>query len=260
MNIITPVPGRRSLAQMIADGVSDETKAKKTLVIVGQGALAREDGAAVLGQAMKMAEVSGSGFLVLHTAASRVGAMDVGFTHEGGISGALEGAKVIYNLGADEIDMPDGAFVIYQGSHGDRGAHRADLILPGAAYTEQSGIYVNTEGRVQMADRAGFPPGEAKEDWAILRALSAELGAVQGWNSLAQLRAAMFEAHPHLGRIDTIKSSDWTPVEAGEPGKAGFVSVISDHYMTNPIARASSIMAELSRLAGERRSAKVAAE
>ncbi|MFV0474314.1 MAG: NADH-quinone oxidoreductase subunit NuoG [Pikeienuella sp.] len=252
--------GPESLSRMIADGVSEETRAKKTLVILGQGAVAREDGEAVLAAAMKMAEVSGSGLLLLHTAASRVGAMDVGFATEGGMAAALDGAEVIYNLGADEIDMPEGVFVIYQGSHGDRGAHRADLILPGAAYTEQTGIFVNTEGRAQMSDRAGFPPGEAKEDWAILRALSAELGATQGWNSLEALRAALFEAHPHLARIDAIEPSEWVALPAGEMGAGAFVTPIADHYLTNPIARASAVMADLSRLAKERRAVGMAAE
>ncbi|QIE54242.1 NADH-quinone oxidoreductase subunit G [Pikeienuella piscinae] len=252
--------GPETLSQMIADGVSDETKAKKTLVIVGQGALARADGAAVLGAAMKMADVSGSGLLVLHTAASRVGAMDVGFAVEGGMEAALADAEVVYNLGADEVDAPDAAFVIYQGSHGDRGAHRADVILPGAAYTEQSGLFVNTEGRVQMAYRAGFPPGEAKEDWAILRALSAELGATQRWNNLAALRSALFEAHPHFARIDAIEPCDWTPVPTGEMDGAPLETPIRDHYLTNPIARASAIMAELSRLAKQRAATRMAAE
>ncbi|MEM9581112.1 MAG: NADH-quinone oxidoreductase subunit NuoG, partial [Pseudomonadota bacterium] len=146
------------------------------LVIIGQGALQEADGEAVLGAAMGIADTSGGKFLVLHTAASRVGAMDIGCTTAGGLSAATEGAEVIYNLGADEIDIDDGPFVIYQGSHGDRGAHRADIILPGAAYTEEQGLFVNTEGRPQLAFRAGFAPGEAKENWAILRALSAELG------------------------------------------------------------------------------------
>ncbi|MEM8753555.1 MAG: molybdopterin-dependent oxidoreductase, partial [Pseudomonadota bacterium] len=249
--------GPAALSEMLGHNISDETKAKKTLVILGQGALAREDGAAVLGAAMKMAEITQSGLLVLHTAASRVGAMDVGFAAE---PGAAEDADVIYSLGVDEVDMPDGAFVIYQGSHGDRGAHRADVILPGAAYTEQFGLYVNTEGRPQMASRACFPPGDAKEDWAILRALSAQIGATQPWNDLDGLRAAMFEAHPHLARIDQIPPAEWTPVEAGEMGDAPFRSPIEDHYLTNPIARASEIMAELSRLAAARKATKLAAE
>ena len=144
-------------------------------MILGAAALARPDGAGVLAAAHELAHKGDSRFLVLHTAASRVGAMDLGCVTEGGIAAALD-ADVIYNLGADEIDLPNGAFVIYQGSHGDRGAHRADVILPGAAWTEEPGIFVNTEGRPQMANRAGFPPGEARENWAILRALSAVLG------------------------------------------------------------------------------------
>src|SRR3989338_7662747 len=128
--------------------------------------------------------------LVLHTAAARVGALDVGAVTEGGLAAATDGAEVIYNLGADEVEIAAGPFVIYQGSHGDRGANRADIILPGAAYTEESGLFVNTEGRPQLAQRAGFAPGEAKENWAILRALSAELGATLPWDSLAALRRA----------------------------------------------------------------------
>ena len=142
-----------------------------SIVIVGQGALTGADGAAVLSQAMKLAEETGSKFMVLHTAAGRVGALDIGATAEGGIEAALDGADVVFNLGADEIDIAAGAFVIYQGSHGDRGAHRADVILPAAAYTEENALFVNTEGRPQLAMRAGFAPGEAKENWAILRAL-----------------------------------------------------------------------------------------
>ncbi|MGB0853766.1 MAG: NADH-quinone oxidoreductase subunit NuoG [Pikeienuella sp.] len=252
--------GADSLNEMINEGVSDETKAKKTLVILGAGATARPDGDAVLAAAMKMAEVSGSGFMVLQTAASRVGAMEIGFAHEGGVNDALNGADVVYNLGADEIEIAPGAFVIYQGSHGDRGAHRADVILPGGAYTEQSGIFLNTEGRVQMATRAGFPPGDAKEDWAILRALSAELGAVLPWNDITALRAALFAEHPHLARVDQIEAADLDVTEAGAMDGGAFVSAVTDHYLTNPIARASEIMAELSRLAKERASAQVAAE
>ncbi len=196
--------------------------------------------------------------LVLHTATGRVGAMDVGFTCEGGVAGALGGAKLVFNLGADEIDMPDGAFVVYQGSHGDRGAHRADVILPGATYTEQSGIYVNTEGRPQMAARAGFPPGDAREDWAVLRALSAKLGKTLPFDNLAQLRAGLFEAHPHLGALDQVPVNDWTPVAAGAMGNAPFTPAVADHYLVNPIARASEVLADQSRLAAERNRALAA--
>ena len=150
-----------------------------SVIIIGQGALQAKDGEAVLAAAMKLAEDTKSKLLVLHTAASRVGAMDIGAVTKGGYAAAIKDAEVIYNLGADEGDIPDGAFVIYQGSHGDRGAHRADVILPGATYTEENGLFVNTEGRPQLAMRAGFAPGEAKENWAILRALSESMNANQ---------------------------------------------------------------------------------
>ena len=142
--------------------------------------------------------------------------------------------------------------MIYQGSHGDRGAHRADVILPGAAYTEQSGIYVNTEGRPQMANRAGFPLGDAREDWSILRALSAELGHVLPYDSLSSLRRAMFEAHPHLAAIDQVAKNEWVAVESSDVDASAFRLVGPPHYLTNPILRASETMAELSRLADGR--------
>jgi NADH-quinone oxidoreductase subunit G len=231
-----------------------------SLVIVGQGALREADGAAVLGHAMRIAEETGSGLLVLHTAAGRVGAMDVGAVTEGGLAAAVDGADVIYNLGADEIDIAPGAFVIYQGSHGDRGAHRADLILPGAAYTEEPGLFVNTEGRPQLALRAGFPPGEAKENWAILRALSPELGATQPWSTLAELRRHLVEAAPHLAMIDEVPENAWQPLVPGTLGEASFVNAVADHFLTNPIARASALMADLSARAKARAQIKIAAE
>jgi NADH-quinone oxidoreductase subunit G len=223
-----------------------------TLVIVGQGALTASDGAAVLAACQKIADESGGGLLVLHTAAGRVGAMDVGATCEGGIGGALEGAETVYALGVDEIDIPAGPFVIYHGSHGDRGAHRADVVLPGAAYTEQQAIFVNTEGRPQMAFRAGFPPGEAKEDWAILRALSQQAGATLPFDTLPQLRAALFAAHPHLAAIDAVPENGLQRLPLGPLASAVYATPVRDHYLTNPIARASAVMAELSRLAAER--------
>ena len=234
------------------------------LVIVGQGALNEADGAAVLSQAMKLAEAAGAGLLVLHTAAARVGAMDVGATAEGGLTAALDGAEVVFNLGADEVEIArgedGGPFVIYQGSHGDRGAHRADVILPAAAWTEENGLFVNTEGRPQLALRAGFAPGEAKENWAILRALSAEVGATLPWDSLPALRRALVEAHPHLGAIDEVAANDWQRVPLQDPAAADFRYAVRDFYLTNPVARASELMAELSARARARRDAPMAAE
>jgi NADH-quinone oxidoreductase subunit G len=190
------------------------TAGEGAIVIVGQGAVTEADGLAVLAAAQAL---SGR-MLVLHSAASRVGALDVGAVTEGGLLAATDGADVILNLGADELDIDAGPVVIYQGSHGDRGAHRADIILPAAAYTEENGLFVNTEGRPQLAFRAGFAPGEAKENWAILRALSAEVGKTLPWDSLAQLRAAMVEAVPHLEMIDMVPENDWTPLPRGSQG------------------------------------------
>ena len=234
--------------------------ARAPLFIIGMGALMEADGAAVLGHAMALAEDTGGKLMVLHTAASRVGMLDIDATCEGGVSAALGSAEVVFNLGADEVEIAAGPMVIYQGSHGDRGAHRADIIFPSAAYTEENGLFVNTEGRPQLAVRAGFAPGEAKENWAILRALSAELAATLPFHSLAELRQSLLEAHPHLGQVDQISQSEWAPLKTGSLGKATFRSAISDFYLTNPIARASKLMAELSAGAEARAKAPVAAE
>lgn len=225
------------------------------LVIVGQGALREADGLAVLAKAQSLGNM-----LVLHTAASRVGAMDINAVTEGGLAAAIDGAEVIYNLGADEVEIDAGAFVVYQGSHGDRGAHRADVILPGAAYTEENGLFVNTEGRPQLAMRASFAPGEAKENWAILRALSAELDAKLGYDSLAQLRSALIAEVPHLARIDEVIENDGEALAQDAMGKADFLAAVKDFYLTNPIARSSQLMAELSANAKARSAEKIAAE
>jgi NADH-quinone oxidoreductase subunit G len=239
--------------------------AKNPIVLAGAGVAARHDGSAVLALAAKLALDFGAvkegwnGFGVLHDTASRVGALDIGFAQAAsGLSAAqmttFGTLDVLFLLGADEIKVPDGTFVVYIGTHGDRGAHCADVILPGAAYTEKSGIYVNTEGRVQMASRAAFPPGEAREDWAIVRALSEVMGKKLPYDSLAALRQAIFKAAPHLMRVDRIEAGKPADVEtlAGRGGsveKTPFISPVQDFYLTNPIARASAVMAECSRLA-----------
>jgi NADH-quinone oxidoreductase subunit G len=242
--------------------------ASRPMVLVGPGATARPDGMAILSAAAKLAIDVGAvadgwnGLAVLHAAASRVGALDIGFVPgEGGLGAAAMtagGAKLdlVFLLGADEFDMKGlgSAFVVYIGSHGDAGAHRADVILPGAAYTEKSATYVNTEGRVQMTNRAAFPPGEAREDWAVLRALSDVLGRRLPFDSLAQLRANLYAAHPHLAAIDTVEPADPSGVErlaavGGALDGGALVSPITDFYLTNPIARASAVMAECSSLA-----------
>ena len=202
---------------------------------------------------------AGTALRVLQDTASRVGALDIGFAAgAGGLSAAqmttFGTLDVLFLLGADEIKVPDGTFVVYIGTHGDRGAHRADVILPGAAYTEKSGIYVNTEGRAQMANRAAFPPGEAREDWAIIRALSDVLGKKLPYDSLPALRQAIFKAAPHLMRLDQIEAGNADDVKAlagkgGSLEKTPFKTSVEDFYLTNPIARASAVMAECSRLA-----------
>jgi NADH-quinone oxidoreductase subunit G len=238
---------------------------EKPMFIIGQGALNRPDGEAVLAMAAKAALALGvvkdgwNGFNILHTEAALVGALDLGFVPgESGLKTeamlSQKALDVLFLLGVDEVDVPPGAFVVYIGTHGDRGAHRADVILPGAAYPEKSALYVNTEGRVQMAERAGFPPGEAREDWAILRALSGALGSTLPYDSLAQLRQTLFAAHPYFMRIGEIAPGDATAVETlaklgGAPKKAAFASPVADFYLTNPIARASAVMAECSALA-----------
>jgi NADH-quinone oxidoreductase subunit G len=243
--------------------------AERPMLIVGQAALARPDGAAVLTLAAKAAVAMGGikpdwiGFNVLQNAAARVGGLDLyfvpgedGLDVEGMLDASFAGkVDVVYLLGADEIDMErlGNAFVIYQGSHGDAGAHRADVILPGAAFTEKDATYVNTEGRPQMTARAVFPPGQAREDWKIIRALSGVLGKPLPFDSATELRAKLFEAHPHLALLDLVEPADSAAIErlAEKPPKASkdrFGHAIEDYYLTNPIARASAIMASLSAL------------
>jgi NADH-quinone oxidoreductase subunit G len=256
-----PVHQMGDRAERLTGGNRDRTvgfmRDKAPVVILGQAALVRPDGAAILGHAMSLAADAGAKLMVLHTAASRVGGMDIGFAHADGLD-ACRGARVIYALGADEISIEGDPFVIYHGSHGDRGAHRADVILPGAAFTEQSGIFVNLEGRPQMAYRASFPPGQAKEDWAILRALSAELGQTLPFDTLDELRRQLCKAHPHLAALDRVPENEWRPLEAGQMDDAPIRGLGADHYLVNPILRASELMAEMSRLAAGRATAMAA--
>ena len=232
---------------------------KTSLVILGMGAINEADGEAVLAHAQKLCELSGAKLMILHTAAGRVGAMDVGAVSPNGLAD-IEGAEVIFNLGADEVEIKAGPFVIYQGSHGDRGASRADIILPSAAYTEENAVFVNLEGRPQLALRAGFAPGEAKENWAVLRALSAELGAKLPWDSLAGLRSAIIAAHPHLGAIDEVAENTGKALAVKKMGKATFKNAFSQFYQTNPITRASVVMGELAAMEAARAGGKLAAE
>jgi NADH-quinone oxidoreductase subunit G len=245
---------RAALSELVK-GDFQSSQGTPGIVIVGQGALREADGEAVLANAMRICELDDCKLLVLHSAASRVGAMDVGAVTQGGMDAAIEGAEVIFNLGADEVDIAPGATVIYQGSHGDRGAHRADIILPAACYTEETALFVNTEGRPQLALRANFAPGEAKENWAILRALSAELGATLPWDSLAQLRRALVGTVPHLAQIDQVPENEWQALQRLDMGTANFRNAVKDFYLTNPIARCSPLMGEMSRMAAARNAA-----
>ena len=236
-------------------------EADRGMIILGMAPLARPDGAAVLAAARRLAEDCGlvgdqwNGFNVLHTAAARVAGLDLGFLPgkqgrdtAGIIAGAGSGEiEVVYLLGADEIDMAGlgDAFVIYQGHHGDAGATRADVVLPGAAYTEKNATYVNTEGRVQFGRLASFPPGSAREDWTILRALSQTLGKTLKFDTLRELRGLMIKAAPCLAALDRVDPAAW-----GEFGAAGamrpapFATAIENFYMTDPISRASATMAD----------------
>ena len=240
-------------------------KAQKPLFIIGQGLLARPDGAAALAACYEAAMNIGvikdgwNGFNILHTAAGRVGALDVcALPGEGGKSTrAMLNSELDVALlaGVDEIDMAKlgKAFVIYIGSHGDAGAARADVVLPGAAYTEKSATYVNTEGRPQMANRAAFPPGDAREDWAIIVSLAKAAGVDLGFANMGELRAAIYKVAPHLAAIGQVAKADGAALAelsqgAGKLGKEPFVSPVKDFYFTNPIARASRTMAECSAL------------
>jgi NADH-quinone oxidoreductase subunit G len=258
--------GPETLAAIARHSFADALrKAERPMLLIGAGALTRGDGAAIASLAAKAALDLGvvkdgwNGYCVLHNAASRVGALDVGFVPgQGGLtarqmvaSGTLD---LLFLLGVDEIAVAPGAFVIYIGTHGDRGASRADVVLPGAAYPEKSAIYVNTEGRVQMATRASFPPGDAREDWAILRALSDVLNSRLPYDSLAALRQGLFKAHPHLMRIGQITPADAAAIQklaslGGAADRAPFGASVEDYYFTNAIARCSAVMAECSAIA-----------
>ena len=269
--------GTDTLADLVSGKGSFAEKlkaAKNPMIIIGQGAITGANGADVLANAARLAVDCGvvkdgwNGLSVLHTAAARVGGLDLGFVPgEGGKTAAemLSGMDVLFLLGADEMDFATKATkcLVYIGSHGDNGAMNADVILPAAAYTEKSGLWVNTEGRVQMGNRAGFAPGEAREDWAIIRALSDVVGKKLPFDSLGALRKQLYGAHPHFADLDAIAAGNPEDIvnlakKAGKMASSGFTPAVKDFYLTNPIARASAVMAECSALA--RNNFKVAAE
>lgn len=246
--------GSHPFAQVLKD-------AERPMLVIGMGALSRSDGAAILAAGHAIAESTGmvsgdwNGFNVLHTAAARVGGLDVGFVPGDGGKGThaiLDGAassdiNVVYLLGADEIDTAKlkNAFVIYQGHHGDAGAHVADVVLPGAAYTEKNGTYVNTEGRPQIGQRAVFPPGDAREDWAIIRALSERLGHTLPYDTLDQVRAKLRDSNPVFSHLDDVIAADWDSFGDVSPIEATALTYpVDNYYQTDPISRASKTMAQ----------------
>jgi len=259
----------QALARGEGDFADILRRAERPMIIVGSAVAARPDGAALLALAREIAEtysMAGEGALegwngynLLNRAASRVAALDLGFLPgEGGrdLEGILSGAEageieLVWLLGADEIDMArlGQAFVVYQGHHGDAGAHRADVILPGAAYTEKNGTYVNLEGRVQLGRLAVFPPGEAREDWTILRALSGVVGEPLAYDNLGELRQKLIEANPVFGRLDEVQPATWESFgRPGEISNVPFELPIDNFYMTDPISRASPTMAKCTEI------------
>ncbi len=251
--------------EVALDGIAQGElgSAEHPMYIIGSGVYTRPDGGALLAKIAHVAKSSGvvkegwNGFAVLHASAALVGGLDLGFVPAEGALAASDivsgDVDVVYNLGADEIDVSSDAFVIYQGSHGDRGAHRADVILPGAAYTEKSATYVNTEGRVQRTAKAAFAPGDAREDWAIIRALSGHLNETLPYDNLQQLRAEMIKVVPLLADIGGRRNESEVGIDNlmkvdGATDGGPFASVVQNFYLSNPIARASAVMAELSAL------------
>jgi len=241
-----------ALLTSLPDAVAEAFKrAKRPAIILGGGALGVEG---AHGAALALAESfnlvrdtedgSWNGFNVLHMAASRMGGLMLGWAQPGGIADLVAAKpKLLFALGADEVDFTkfDGSFKVFVGHHGDKGAAAADVILPSAAYPEKNGTYVNVEGRVQMSDKAVFAPGDAREDWSILRALSEVLGHKLPFDSFAECRAAMIAAVPALG-VEGLASYDWSPpkLAASPSGEVGYP--IKDFYLTNAIARASATM------------------
>jgi NADH-quinone oxidoreductase subunit G len=246
--------GKGEFAELLA-------KAKKPMLIVGAGLLARADGMALqrliraVAEKFNMIQPEWNGYNVLQNAASRVGGLDMGFVPQANglatraMLDAVSKGEItaLYLLGADEIDTTQlgNAFVIYQGHHGDRGAHRADVVLPGAAYTEKTALYVNTEGRAQLARQAAFPPGQAREDWKIIRALAEVLGVRLPYDNQVALQTRMIEAVPAWRRLGVVESAPWVAFGAeGAVNLAPFAVPVSNFYLTNAICRASPTMAQ----------------
>ena len=237
-----------ALLNKLPASVTDAFKnAEKSAVILGAAGFAAGAHDAALAVASKLK----AEFNALHTAAARMGALMLGFASKGGMADITAAKpKVVLALGADEVDWSQfsDSLKVYIGHHGDKGAHAADIILPASAYTEKAGTYVNTEGRVQMADKAIFAPGDAREDWTILRALADALGVTVGFDSFGELRAAMVAEVPALGDEGMIAEYGALPAAPKSVKASGEISgyPIKDFYLTNPIARASTVMQQCS--------------
>ena len=227
--------------------VSAMAAATRPAIVLGGGGLARGALEPLLALAVEWNVVKDgwNGFNVLHMAASRMGGLMLGYAQKGGIKDIVAAApKVVLALGADEVDWSafEGSLKVFIGHHGDKGAHAADVILPGAAWTEKAGTFVNTEGRVQFAEQAVFPPGDAREDWTILRALADALGVRVGFDSFAELRAAMVAQVPALGREGLVDYGALTAPTESAKASGQISTPIKDHYLTNAICRASPTM------------------
>ena len=239
--------GTNSLKTLISKKYPSDQK--KRILILGSGALNNDSGEDILNGIKSFCNLNTFKLLILHTSASKVGAMSLNFVSDVKLDELFSKSDVIYNLGADEIEINSDKFVIYQGSHGDKGANRADIIFPGAAYTEESGIFINTEGRSQIAKRANFPPGEAKENWSILRALSNYVGQELDYNDINELRSKLLSSYPNLGKFDYPEPADISQYDKFEiPNDVVFKNIIDNFYNTNPIARASLVLNEMYKL------------
>ncbi len=251
-----------------SDFITAFKQAERPVMIVGAGIFLRPDGLAVharlcdMAKTLKLVRDDWNGFNILHSAASRVGALDVGFTASSPLD--LSRMQCVYLMGSDSSDLlaaiPSNATVIYQGHHGDIGAQRADIILPGAAYTEKDAIYVNTEGRSQLAKRAVFPPHMAKEDWRIIRAISDAVGKPLGYDTQAQLRQRLGREFPHVVAFDTVTPASWATFgQVGDVNGSVVLQLpIADFYRTNVITRASTTMAHCADYFGDRTMAQAA--
>jgi NADH-quinone oxidoreductase subunit G len=278
---VTQLGDNPEVLAQIASGkhaVSEALKnAKNPVILLGAGALGRSDGEAVLAAAKHIATACNvvregwNGFNMLHYAAGRVGALDVGFVPQPGgrdMAGMIDAIakkeiQMVYLLGVDEIDMGyfGEAFVVYQGHHGDIGAHRADVVLPGAAYTEKNALYVNTEGRVQEARRAVFAPGLAREDWMIIADLAKVLGKPLAYDTQSALRARIVKEFASFATIDARSLATWKPQKGAMPviNSEKFDYPIHNFYMSDPISRTSKTMAQCTEAVRQTKEEKKAA-